>query len=739
MIVSVVATAQTAAAAQATVRAVRQVAPEFQCAVFDVDGAYQPTGFEKVAAPDDIPVGKLRLTHHPHQLAAALNFRWALHLVQATNQPVLSVAAGLLPRAPAAGTDYQYFGQLTELLNDSDATCAVASAPQFDVASANAPASYTTSLFRLGTDALPYASVLEQLTENWRAAPRIIDLLLPYLPQPQIINNLNLDDIFDRYYPAASAPAPAAAPSELVSDREDVELVQKIARAAIERGESLDRAVANLTSWLLELLPSGDRAPVARYLAGIYAERADLRGTFRFVPGASASEFALWAAAEGGNDAAFDYDADLLKQAAAVTLAAQPKLEKPGAVRPEGVNLIGYLSGELGMGTSARLLDQALQAAHIPTSTYPVTASLANRAGANYRDTEQVRYDISLIHVNSPHLPEVCGVLADVVDDSYRIAMWSWETEDFPPSQFGGFPYADEIWTSTDFMTAAIAPHSPVPVFTVPPPLPQPYAGTRPPIPAGLGIPDDGRPWFLFVFDYLSTPERKNPWGLVSAYCQAFPVAEPNGPMLVIKTINAKKHPTESSYLKQLTRDRPDIIIIDRYLSETDLMGLMANCTAYVSLHRAEGYGLTIAEAMAWGRPVIVSDYSGNLQFNTPENSYLVPCEIVPIPHDAPPYTPGTPWGDPDLTVAAELMRTVVANPQAAAAVGAQAERDIRELHNPQVAGEHLAAVLAAARLRAAPILAERRAAAKKARLLSMRDAGLRQIRGKVAAALQRL
>jgi len=667
--------------------------------------------------------------------------RWALATLKSAAGPVVAIAAGLLPRADdLRDTRHGQHGKadtrLQELFQPDDITLVVTAAPSLATPTTKGAAVFTTELFRLGTDVLPYAPELVKLSENWQQAPRALDIVLPYLPLYRVLSDATVADAFDRYYPSPSTEPPAQ--SDSVRHRADFKLVRHIARAAVKRGEPLDRAISDLPAWLLDLLPSGDRAPVARYLAGVYDKREDLRGTFQYVPGASARDLAQWALAFGVKDDAFDYDLDLLGRAAAATLAAQPVLEQPGTQRPEGVNLIGYLSGELGMGTSVRLLDQALVAAGIPTSNYPVTTSLANRAAADYRATDNIRYDISLIHVNSPYLADVCGVLADVVNDSYRIAMWSWETEDFPPSQFAGFPYADEIWTSSDFMTAAIAPHSPVPVFTVPPPLPQPYAGQRPPTPTGLGVPTDGRPWFLFVFDYLSTPERKNPWGLVEAFCRAFPIPTDDGPVLVIKTINAKKRQTESSYLHQITRTRPDIVIIDKYLAEEELMGLMANCTAYVSLHRAEGYGLTIAEAMAWGRPVIVSDYSGNLQFNTPENSYLVPCQIVPIPYGAEPYTPGTPWGDPDLDAAAKFMRQVVADPAAAAAVGARAEQDIRELHNADVAGRHLASVLADARLRAAPILQQRRTAAAQIRAKAIRDARLREVRKRISTLVKR-
>src|SRR5690606_28479609 len=126
-----------------------------------------------------------------------------------------------------------------------------------------------------------------------------------------------------------------------------------------------------------------------------------------------------------------------------------------------------------------------------------------------------------------------------------RIGYWYWEVEDFPPEQHGGFEHVDEVWVATSFVQAAIAPHSPVPVRTVTPPLPQ--RGAEPTLTrSDLGLPD--RPLFLFSFDFLSTAERKNPWGLVDAFSQAFRPDE--GPVLVLKSINAHLRPAEAERLR---------------------------------------------------------------------------------------------------------------------------------------------------------------------------------------------
>jgi glycosyltransferase involved in cell wall biosynthesis len=338
-------------------------------------------------------------------------------------------------------------------------------------------------------------------------------------------------------------------------------------------------------------------------------------------------------------------------------------------------------------------MDEALTACAAQTSTFAVTGNLEGQVGASFRATDPVKFDTSLIVVTANETRAVVGAMDDIVANSYRIGMWAWEVEDFPAGDAA--QYLDEVWTGSDFVRDAIAARVAIPVHTVPPPLPQ-RSHTQPPtVPARLGVPAD-RPWFFFAFDYLSVAERKNPWGLIEAFTRAFSPDE--GPVLVIKTMNAAKRIPDAERLRLLVHTRPDIVLIEEYLEADDLTALMANCTAYVSLHRAEGLGLTIAEAMAWGRPVVVSEYSGNMQFTNAANAFLVPCSPTPIPPGLDPYPAVTPWGEPDLDVAATHLRTIITNPARAAAIGRQAAIDIATLHTPQAAAARVRNALDAAR-----------------------------------------
>ena len=125
----------------------------------------------------------------------------------------------------------------------------------------------------------------------------------------------------------------------------------------------------------------------------------------------------------------------------------------------------------------------------------------------------------------------------------------------------------------------------------------------------------------------MSTIQRKNPVGLIEAFRRAFAAGE--GPRLLIKTINAPLRPLHEEALLDAAQGRPDIHIVDRSLTAEEMDGLIAGCDCYVSLHRSEGFGLTMAEAMAVGKPVIATAYSGNVDFMNRDNSLLVDYELT--------------------------------------------------------------------------------------------------------------
>jgi hypothetical protein len=240
------------------------------------------------------------------------------------------------------------------------------------------------------------------------------------------------------------------------------------------------------------------------------------------------------------------------------------------------------------------------------------------------------------------------------------------------------------VWAPSAHVAGAIAAVSPIPVTTtrIPVELPPILPRSR----EELGIPNDFV--FLFSFDYRSVFERKNPLATIGAFTSAFGTHE--GANLVLKCINADADPVNHNRLRVAAAEHPKVHVIDSYLSPQEKDALTAACDCYVSLHRSEGFGYTMAEAMYCGKPVIATGYSGNLEFMTQDNALLVDHRLVPIGADAAPYPPEGEWAEPDVEHASTLMRMVFEDRQLANDLSRRAAHDIRRTHSAAAVGERM-------------------------------------------------
>ncbi len=360
-----------------------------------------------------------------------------------------------------------------------------------------------------------------------------------------------------------------------------------------------------------------------------------------------------------------------------------------------GVNLVGYLRAEMGLGEAARKVARALEHAGIAFSEIPYerTVSRQQHPFESSRPKEAL-YDTNILCLNPRQLPELMeDVGVDLFAGRYSIGVWFWETSRFPEVSLNGFHFVDEVWVASDFVREAVAAAAWKPVRVVPLPIevpPQPTF-TR----ADLGLPESFL--FLFSFDFLSAFERKNPIAVIEAFSRAFTPGE--GPELVIKSINGDRKPSKLGLLRAAAGGRPDVHLLDGYVSAEEKNALMATCDCYVSLHRSEGFGLTMAEAMSYGRPVIATAYSGNLEFMNEDNSYLVPYGPIRISHDSG-YPSETEWAEPDGSVAAHLMRRVYERQEEANARGARGREDILSSRTVERTGEFISRRLSEVRER---------------------------------------
>lgn len=341
-----------------------------------------------------------------------------------------------------------------------------------------------------------------------------------------------------------------------------------------------------------------------------------------------------------------------------------------------------------------RLVLATLESAGIPCTSVTFDRT-HNRQEAGFSDrSAAVDADINVVCVNADQFPEFARSMGpEFFRNRYTIGYWAWETSQFPADFGEAFDYVDEVWGLSSFTANAIAERSPVPVRAAPLPV-----ATKEPILPSTRFPPD-RIVFLFSFDFLSVMGRKNPEGLITAFARAFEPDE--GPLLVIKTINGHLRPEGVRALELAVGARDDIMLMDGYLSESERDALLARADAYVSLHRAEGFGLTIAEAMERGIPTISTGYSGNLDFAVPHDPLMVPFELTKVGPGYEPYAASAEWAEPDLNVAASLMRSIVERPAEARRLGEAAQTYVRTHHSIAARAPLFASLIDEARIRA--------------------------------------
>ena len=285
------------------------------------------------------------------------------------------------------------------------------------------------------------------------------------------------------------------------------------------------------------------------------------------------------------------------------------------------------------------------------------------------------RRAINLIHLNAESVPLAFAFRQrEIFASSYNIAYFFWELNMIPKCHRLALELVDEIWVSSDYNREIYARFTDKPVINVGmavEPLPQATALDR----DALGLEADAFV-FLTTFDSFSFIERKNPFGVLDAFKTAFPRGDERV-QLVLKTQNRGRvyDPYQMNLWKRIDRAvsaDPRILVINETYSYKDLLGLKLACDCYVSLHRSEGWGFGMIEAMQLGRPVIATAYSGNMEFCTDETAYLVGYDLVGVRENEYIYVPrGSQWAEPSTDEAVMYMRQAFADPGAAARKGA--------------------------------------------------------------------
>jgi glycosyltransferase involved in cell wall biosynthesis len=256
----------------------------------------------------------------------------------------------------------------------------------------------------------------------------------------------------------------------------------------------------------------------------------------------------------------------------------------------------------------------------------------------------------------------------------YRIGYWVWELPRIPDAWARAAPLFHEIWTPSQFSADAIRAGLKDPAVIVrimPHPLPD--------MPSrDFGAARGGGPFtFLAMCDVKSTLARKNPFGAIAAFKSAF-APDDTDVLLQVKLSSTEANPLALAQVVEAVGGRGNIVILTERLSDREADALIAGADVFVSLHRSEGFGLSIAQAMAAGRAVIATDWSGNIDFSR-EGTIKIPYTLVEARDPTGVYEhPEVLWAEPDLAVAAAAMARLAASPAETASLGAAAFKSIR-------------------------------------------------------------
>jgi glycosyltransferase involved in cell wall biosynthesis len=331
----------------------------------------------------------------------------------------------------------------------------------------------------------------------------------------------------------------------------------------------------------------------------------------------------------------------------------------------DSVLFVGYAEGALGLGESFRDMLQALYDSGMSFRIYPFTKNIETRIAGAFLpllyDANGL-YDINVAYFAADQLPFFFEQLRKQTESgAYNILRTYWELPKAPQEWRPLLARIDEIWAPNSFVADAFRPIFDGAITIIPTCVRVARTTTFDRVYFCL---EKETFYFLFSYDFYSGTARKNPLAVVQAFTYAFPDRKYNVG-LVIKSVGPEQlDATLSHFLEDAARLDDRIKVINRAMSREEMLSLTAECDCYISLHRSEGFGAGMAEAMALGRPVIGTDFSGNTDFLTRETGFPVPFTVRPLMPGEYAYWEGQAWAEPDLEIASKRMRCVFEDSQ---------------------------------------------------------------------------
>jgi len=353
----------------------------------------------------------------------------------------------------------------------------------------------------------------------------------------------------------------------------------------------------------------------------------------------------------------------------------------------KGVCLVGHLYAPIGMGEHVRCTYRALRSVALRPTLSNIDNFVPSEADFFPEDADELTEfsgactdrlsDINVFHINGDEVEQALSSLSRHQSwNGYNIVYPLWELAKYPAEWACQLDRFDEIWAPSRFIYDSLRRACTKPVIHMPlacEVVLTSFLGRR-----YFGIPEDNYT-FLFFYDLRSYTTRKNPQAIVRAFRALLAIHPFSKAHLVIKVNGVGKNPEAFHQLSRELDDLEDhVTLFQRVMTSNEIKNLVRCCDCFVSLHRSEGYGLGIAEAMVLGKPVIATAFSGNMDFMSPDASYGIGYTLVPLNEGDYPHYRDQVWAEPDWEKASSCMATLIDDPEKGRAIGKRASAHMR-------------------------------------------------------------